>query len=201
MPDATPGMVQISQAELDQLRGTRELLGRMLGDPKRGLDYKRHVKEIIPDAKFPELDYIDTAAKPVLDRLEAVSKDFQAFKDQTEKDKKDAADRAAEQSLRDRLGSAQRQYGFTDEGMELVVKRMREQQSADVEGAAAYIYGLQPKPKATNPSGLFPSKMDLFGSANLSDDPKIQLLHKDPMAFMEQEAIAILNEAAEADAA
>lgn len=203
MADATApaGMAQVSQAELDMLRGTRALLGKLLDDPKRGLDYKRHVKEIVPDAKFPELDLIETVTRPRDEAIAALNTRLDKMAEEQTKRDKDSADRAAEQSLRERLDAVRKQYGFTDEGMDLVIKRMREQQSSDAEGAAAYIYGIQPKPAPTNASGLFPSKLNLYGSAEKSEDAKIQALHKDPLHFLETEAIEVMNEFANGQAA
>lgn len=195
-PAVPAGMAQVAQAELDMLRGARALLGKLIDDPSDGLSLKRKIKAIVPDAKFPELDLIDTVTKPRDEAIAKLTERLDKMAEQTEKEKKEAADKVWEQNVQSRLDAARKQYGFTDEGIDLVLKRMKEQQSADVEGAAAYIYGIQPKPAPTNASGMFPSKMDLFGSATKSDDPKIQLLHNDPLDFLEKEAIAVLNEMA-----
>lgn len=195
MPDNNA--VEISQAELDQLRGARALLGTLLDDPSEGLSLKRKVKKILPNARFPELDMIENVTKPYDERLEQQGKTLKELQDQVAADKKARDDAVAEQSLRQRLDSVRSQYGFTDDGMNAVVARMKDQSSPDVEGAAAFVAGQQPKPKPVATSGMFPSKMNLFGAAEQSEDPKIKALHQDPMHFLETEAIAVLDEFAQ----
>ena len=124
-----------------------------------------------------------------------------ALKKQIADDKKAGEDSRAESTLRERLESVKTLYGFTEEGMQTVIKRMRDQNNPDVEAAAAYVNGLAPKPSPVKSSGLFPTKLNPFGAADLSDDPAIKKLHTDPMAFMEEEAIAVMDEFARGEAA
>jgi hypothetical protein len=194
-------MPEISDAELRTLQGTRELLGKLLdASSPDGMALRRRVKGILPTA-FPELDVADTAMKPVMDQYEALSARHEALQKSIEDDRRANAERAAEQTLRQRLDGVQSQYGFTDEGMKAVVERLRSQSSSDVEGAAAFVNGTLPKAKPLASSGMFPSKMDLYGSAIKSDDPKIQMLNNDPMHFLETEAIAVMDEFARGEAA
>ena len=201
MPDPNPNTVQIDRAQLDILNGSRALLARLLEDPDGGLALKRKVKKILPAANFPELDIVETVTKPYDAKLEAQGKTLADLKKEIDDDKQARADAKAEQTLRERLDAVKAQFSFTDEGMQAVVKRLKDQQSTDVEGAAAFVAGSQPKPKPTAGSGLFPSKMNLFGSGEVSEDPKIKRLNQDPMAFLEEEAIAVMDEFARGEAA
>jgi hypothetical protein len=190
-----PNAVQISKDDLANLQGSRELLRRLLEDNEGGLELKRKIKKIVPAAQFPELDYIDAASKPITEKLSAIEKQQKELQDRLDAQKKAEEDAAAERSLRERLDAVRQQYSFTDEGMAAVIDRMKKQGSSDVEGAAAYIIGTQPKPAPTAASsGMFPSKMNLFGSGIESDDPSIVALNKDPMHWMETEALKILAE-------
>jgi len=190
-----PNAVQISKDDLANLQGSRELLRRLLEDNEGGLELKRKIKKIVPAAQFPELDYIDAASKPIQEKMTLLEKQQKELQDRLDAQKKAEEDAAAERSLRERLDAVRQQYSFTDEGMAAVIDRMKKQGSSDVEGAAAYIIGTQPKPAPTAASsGMFPSKMNLFGSGIESDDPSIVALNRDPMAWMEGEALKILAE-------
>lgn len=190
-----PNAVQISKDDLANLQGSRELLRRLLEDNEGGLELKRKIKKIVPAAQFPELDYIDAASKPIQEKMTLLEKQQKELQDRLDAQKKAEEDAAAERSLRERLDAVRQQYSFTDEGMAAVIDRMKKQGSSDVEGAAAYIIGTQPKPAPTAASsGMFPSKMNLFGSGIESDDPSIVALNKDPMHWMETEALKILAE-------
>lgn len=192
-------VVEVPKDQYDLLIRANQLLQKAWNDPKVGEQTRRLINQIDPTVPIPEQigDRIaDTRLKPVEEELSSIKEQVTKFVEAYEGDKKAATERDAEKTLLDRINRVKEQFRFTDEGMDLVIKRMQEQKSADVEGAAAFIareYAPPPEPPSGQ-SGLFPVKANLFGAAGGSTDESIQALHKDPLAWQDATLTQMLNE-------
>lgn len=194
-------MPEISEAELAVKNKAVELLNRMISDPKEGLDVKRKIKALIPDAKFPELDVIDTVTGPLLNRLAESEKTNKTLADRLDNWEKSQKDTKEESDLQSQLDTVRKQFSFTHEGMEKVIDRMKSKNNPDVESAAAWVAAQERKAAPITNSALMPSALDLYGSNRASDDLDIVALNKDPQGWADQKIVKMLNEFAQQDVA
>lgn len=191
--------VEISEAE-DALRKKYEhLYNRLWNDPKEGLNFKRKVKELVPDAQIPELDMIDTTVRPFEEKLAKQAKDNEALVarlDAIEKAKKDGDDESA---LVKSLDSARKKFSLTDEGFDKAITRMKEMNNPDAEAAAAWVASQEKKAKPVGSSSFAPAALNLYGSNKVDDT--LADLHRDPVAWQDSTIQTMLDEFAAQDAA
>ncbi len=194
-------MVEISEADLAIKNKAVELLNRMISDPKEGLSVKRKIKALIPEAKFPELDVIDTVTEPLVTRLAESEKTNKSLSDRLDNWEKAQKDSADESALQKQLDNVKKSYGFTDEGLQKVVDRMKTKNNPDAESAAAWVASQERKAKPISDSALLPSSINLYGSNSASDDVDIVALNKDPQGWADKKIVEMLNDFAQQDAA
>lgn len=190
-----PEKVEVNAAELELLNRSHKLLDSLWNDPKLGFTVKKMV-ESKTGVKSPELAMIETITAGRDEALSQINKRLDA-QDKARADEA-AAVKAAEQAraeadLLTRVSKAKKDYSFTDEGMERVFTRMREQNSADVEGAAAYIASQLPKAKPVNTGSPYaPQAMNMFGVQK--QDENWAELNRDPVNWFDTKVGEILAE-------
>lgn len=192
-------MPEISDTELAVKNRAVALLDRMWNDPKEGMTFKKKVKELVPDAKIPELDIIASATAPLVAEIEEQKKANKTLAGRLDNWEKSHKDSREENDLQLQLNSIKKQYSFTDEGMQKVIDRMRSKNNPDAEAAAAWVASQERKSRPVTDSALLPSAMNLFGSN--SEDETWAELNKDPRGWADRELVKMINEFAEADAA
>lgn len=185
--------VEISEENFQVLQNAHALLNKMWNGDK-SMDFKRMVKEVMPESQIPELDTVDRITKPLDEKVSAADKRSQALEDRLNKMEEDRKNRDEESALKKDIESVQSKYKFTDDGMKKVFDRMRAKSNPDVESAAAWVKAQEPEPKPSSSSTTpysAPGKLDLYGSSNKSDD--WAELNKDPMGFFDKTVEQILN--------
>jgi chemotaxis protein histidine kinase CheA len=172
------------------------LLSQLLADPRTAEDAERLVQTINPEAKFPARERREAILAPVMDELSKERKAREALEAKMaarEEREAEAERNSKEQAILDRLNSVKAKRGFSDEMMEKVISRMREQNNPDVDAAAAYVSESIPKaPPATPYADLLPSNVDPYGS--VSGDERWAALHKDPNRWLSDEIRAIAKD-------
>ena len=194
-------MAEISDNELAVLRRAEGLLNKMISDPKDGTNTKRQIKALVPEAKFPELEILDSVSAPLTARLSEQEKENKALRDRFDTWEKSQKDSKEENALQARLDRAKNSYGFTSEGMQKLIERMKAENSADVEATAAWVASQERKAKPISDSALMPSALNLYGSNSASADIDVVALNKDPQKWADEKMIQMLNEFANQDAA
>ncbi len=192
-------MAEISDAELAVQRRAVALLDKMITDPKDGLSMKRKIKELVPDAKFPELDIIDTTTAPLIAALDEQKKTSKTLADRLDSWEKSQKDSREEGELQSQLDHIRKQYSFTTEGMQKVIDRMKEKNNPDADSAAAWVAAQERKARPVTDSALLPQALNLYGSN--SEDESWKELNKDPIKWADNELVKMINEFAEQDAA
>lgn len=187
----TDEIVEITKAQEKQYKDALQLLEGIWADKDDGLAFKRMIKKKNPNARIPELDIAEPMLEPVKAELAAAEKRHAALLERI--DAKEKAEREAKEEgdLRAQLAAAQKEYRLTDEGMDLVKKRMKETGNPDPSAAAAWITDHAPKSGPVAGSSFSPSEMNLFGSRE-KDDAWADL-HKDPVRWADKEAASMID--------
>ena len=194
-------MPEVSEHELAVLRRAEGLLNNMISDPKEGLNVKRKIKALIPDAKFPELDVIDTVTQPFQARLAEQEKVNKSLADRLDAWETAQTNSKEESALQAQLDSVKKAYSFTSDGMQKVIERMKEKNNPDAESAAAWVARQERKASPVTNSALMPSALNLYGSNKTSDDLDVVALNRDPQGWADNKIIEMLNEFSQQDAA
>jgi hypothetical protein len=186
-------MVEIDEEQLALLRRADAFLGKALNDGDIGPALQRKAKADFPNARFAA-DVADPFIKPIHDELKAEKEARTKLQDRLDARDKSEKDAKETSELNASLESARKRYRLTDEGMDKVMKRMRDMNNPDAEAAAAWVTDNEPAPKTTPASSYSPQALNLFGAGEKSEDEKIQLLHRDPLKFFDREVADILAE-------
>lgn len=185
--------VEISQERLAALGRAEALLNTLWNDKEKGLEFKRMVKNKVPDAKIPELDIIETVTKPYNDQISALKESNKKFEDRLTAWETEKLNAKEEGDLTKMLDSVRSKHRFTDDGMAKVVARMKEKNNPDAESAAAWVLAQEVPVKPANSSIVpgVPGKANLFGSAKQTDEWKE--LNIDPLGYADNEIANILT--------
>ena len=145
--------VELDEVELQRLQKQDRTVHALMANPKAKKKIFEAYKDVVPDARIPELEMEAAAKAPV----EALEKEFKDFREQVEKDK-------AERDKNDRLNALNgtvesgmaklRRAGWTDDGLTEVRKLMDERGILDPEIAAAYYEKQHPPQNPVTPSGV-----------------------------------------------
>lgn len=192
-------MPEISENELALHGKYQHLYNKLWNDPKEGLNFKRKVKELMPDAQIPELDMIDTTVKPFEEKMGKISEENKLLRDRLDAIETSKQNEKEESALVKSLDSARKKFHLTDDGFDKAIARMKEMNNPDAESAAAWVASQEKKAKAVSASSFAPSALNLFGSNQI--DESLSDLHKDPQGWQDREIAKMLNEFAEAEAA
>lgn len=171
------------------------LLDTMLRNPKTSREAEKLIKEINPEAKFPASDLAESYISPIKAELEAARKEIADTRTAWEKDRADRQERETVAQLTERLAKVEKKYGFDEAMRESVLKRMQEQNSPDVEAAAAFVYEGLPKPPPANArtsDNFLPQKVDLYGS--VSRDEQWKNLHENPTKYFDDTVREVMRD-------
>jgi hypothetical protein len=191
MPDIDPNRYETaSRAEA--------LLNKLLGSPKHGLEVERIIREEMPEARTDRLNLVETVTAPVTAKVSAVetalaniTKEFQDYKSGQEAS-------AAETKLRSQLDEIRKDYSFTDEGMNKVIEKMRDDNLAHSPRAAAALVAeemgrYKPAPVSSRNSLLSP-RVDYYGLNSRESDKQWEKLQADPWAWFDDQVVETLDE-------
>jgi hypothetical protein len=186
--------VEISKADLALLQRAKGVLDSLYTDGKVGMDFKRMLKTKFPDTKIPELEMVENFRERVDNKLDPIVQENKKLKERLDKWETDSLNEKEEKALRSTLDDVQKKYGFTDDGMQKVIDRMKSKNNPDAESAAAFIKSQEPKAQTIKSSNFLPESMNLFGSSEKSEDASIAALHTDPRKWQDREIAKMLNE-------
>jgi len=180
--------IQIPRQQAELHARSAALLDKLLGDPRVAPQAEELIAKVNPDAKFPGRDMRDAMLTPVKAQLDQERAAREAL--EARLNARDAADAAAkqtqaEQDLMNRLNSVKSKRGFSDDVMNRVMDRMREQNNPDVDAAAAYVAESIPKPSAVAGLDYLGGNVDVYGA--VSGDTAWKGLHENPNGWLTQE--------------
>lgn len=204
-----PNLVTVRRDQADLWQRSTQLLDRMLGHPVHAPMAETIIKELNPDAVFPARAAREAIVNPLMGEVEKVRTESAALLEaeraeraalQKRLDDRDAreaevAKKQEEDSLTNRISAIQSRRGFSDETMQKVLERMREQNNPDVDAAAAWVAESIPKPLPTTGHDYLPSVVDVYGSS--ASDPKETAwkgLHEDAQKWQTNELRAIVTD-------
>lgn len=181
--------VSVPRGTYDLHARTAALLDRLLGDPRTAEEAERLIATVNPDAKFPHREQREALLAPALKRLDEESKKRQALEEKwadREKTEREAAEKQQENALAARLDAVRDRRGFSEEAMQKLMQRMRDQNNPDVDAAAAWVAEQSPRPgPQVGQNDFLPRSVDVYG-AN-SGDKAWEGLHKNPDGWLTQE--------------
>lgn len=157
-------MVEVSKSEMAILKNAHAMLNKLYNDPDKAMDFKRLVKDA--GYKVPELDTIERVTKPYDEKMAKFEETNKKLMERLDKYESDNLNAKEERELSNQLDSIKKEYGFDDEGMQKVIKRMQEKKNPDVESAAAWVKNAMPKPQITTNSNNFSASK--FKGSNLT---------------------------------
>ena len=145
-------MAEIDEVELMRLRKQDQTVHALMANPKAKKKIFEAYKDVVPDAKIPELEMEEAARAPVM-QLEKTVQELQKqlADDKAEREKQmkfDALNGSIESGM-----SKLRRDGWTDEGLGEVKKLMEERGIIDPEIAAAYYEKQHPPQVPATPRG------------------------------------------------
>lgn len=170
-----PDLVSVSRGQYDLASRSAELLSKMLGDPRTAAQAEELVSRINPAATFPQRDMRNAILQPVEARLEAEQAARKVLEDRLnarEAKEAEAATLADQNAMMSRINAVKAKRGFSDEAMEQVIQRMRDNNNPDVEAAAAYVADSLPKPGPATGHDYLGGSVDVFGSQSETDQWK-----------------------------
>ena len=179
----------------DVIQRGAHLLDRMLGDPRTAAQAEKLVEIINPNSDLTQRR--EAVLAPVRAELEQERKAREALEARlAERETREAAAEQARQEaeMLRRVESVKKTRGLSDEAMERVFARMRDQNNPDVESAAAFVADSIPKaaPQVGIYDNLLPQTVDPYGTA--SGDEAWASLHKDPNAWMTEKLRSIARD-------
>lgn len=170
-----PNTVIVDRGQHELASKSAELLSKMLGDPRTAARAEELVSQINPDAKFPQRDMRNAILQPVEARLEAEQTARKALEDRLNaRDAADAEARTArdQDAMMTRISAVKAKRGFSDDAMEQVIQRMRDNNNPDVEAAAAWVADTLPKPGPATGHDYLGGSVDVFGSQSETEQWK-----------------------------
>lgn len=129
---------QIEDREYNFLQGRRQVadfVESIWNDPQLNMEAKALIKKKYPNLAIPEYDL----EQRVEQRLGEAKKQWE----KVEVERKQVEDKSKFDALR---AATQKEYGFTDKGMEDLEKLMVDRNIGDYEVAATYVAAKNPKP-------------------------------------------------------
>lgn len=170
--------ITVSQEEYSKREGAWQLLDAMLKNPKTRTKAREAIKELKPDVSFPE-DIADPMLAPLKEQISNLEKSI-----------KDERQERSDKELKAKIDKLRKDYDFTDEGIDELIKLMKERNVGDPEVAAIYIKSTNQKPVEI--PGFQPSGWQL--EANATADESMKGLLEDPESWADREAAKVVNE-------
>lgn len=200
--------VTVPKDQWELMQRSTALLDQMLGDPTHAPIVEPVVKALNPNAVFPGAKAREAVMAPVKAEIERVRAESKAEIDaalalaktaQERLDAREAKEAAAAQAQSDaqmlaQLNAIRSKRGFSEEKMQEVLARMKEQNNPDADAAAAWVAESIPKPLPAAGHDYLPSTVDVYGS---SQDPATTAwkgLHENPTAWQTNELRSIVKD-------
>ena len=202
-----PNAVPVSREQYELMRRSTALLDAMLGHPVHAPAIETIVKDLNPSAVFPARAAREAIVTPLMGEVQKVREEtaaqvkaaedrsaaLQARLDARETKEAEATAKQQEAALTDHLKSIQAKRGFSEETMQKVLDRMREQNNPDVDAAAAWVAESIPKPLPATGHDYLPSQVDVFGSADPANKAW-ESLHQNPSKWQTDELRSIVRD-------
>lgn len=191
-----PEKVELTKDAYDRLMAIKSLMDKAWDDKDTGASFRATLKKVDPSLKIPD-DLAASAIEPVKGELAESRKETKELRERLDKFLTDTKDEKDTASLRADLDRAKKDFGLDDDGMKLVMQRMKDKSNPDVEAAAAFVARSIPKPKPLANEGLGGGIDTLFGTTKKED--AFEALHTGgdpfkPGGWFDREAQKILNE-------
>lgn len=190
-----PNTVVVPRDQYDLHQRSAAILANLLGDARTAAEAEKLVATINPNAQFPGRAQREAVMQPVMAELEkerSARAALEAKITARETAEAEAAQRAQEEALTARLANVQKARGFSEEAMQRVIGRMRDQNNPDVDAAAAWVAESVPKPAPATGHDFLPSTVDVYGSDGT--DEKWKALHDNPQRWQTAELRNIVND-------
>lgn len=195
----TGDMVPVPRERFNLGVAALKVLDGLLTSPDSRPTVEKLIKDKFPDAKFADTELFEARTRPIQDRIDQERQAREALQAQidemkkaeadrltaAETAKKEAEDKRFEQDIAKRLDAVKKKYGFQTEALEAVWKRMQEQNSPDVESAAAFVSETTRKPPPLTGPNYLPASVDMYGLQK--QDDKYALLHANPWSYFDNE--------------
>lgn len=169
----------------------RAAVDKLLAGPDR-LEFLKLYKKTYPDAAVPELD----AAKPVLDKVDAIAKEFSEYKASVEKEKEDRETARRERTAHDTVSKGRtwlrQEKKLAQEAVDDVEKLMQEEGIPNYAVAFNHWKASQPPDPEQLPSSVVNRSLDWFKVSEEQPDHKKML--EDPMGWRRNQIHKILTE-------
>jgi hypothetical protein len=187
--------VTLPKAQAETQYAAAALLDKLLRDPKTARVTEDQIRQVNPNATFPGRDLAESYVAPAVAEAAAARAEAKAAREELEKDRAERAEATQIAKLEGRLEAARKKYGWADDTIaQQVLKRMQEQNSPDVDAAAAWVNESLPKPPPVNRGNTdyLPQTVDLYGSQ--SRDKQFEKLHDKPWSYFDDEVRSVLND-------
>jgi len=145
--------VEVDEVDLQRLRKQDQTVHALLANPKAKRKILEAYKDVVPDAKIPELEIEEAAKAPVMELQKQVSELQKKLDDDKAEREKEAKLSALTNSVESGIAKLRRD-GWTDDGIAEVRKLMDERGIIDPEIAAAYYEKQHPPQAPATPSGV-----------------------------------------------
>ena len=146
-------MPEISEEDLRANQQLRATVQQLLDHPVAGPQVEKALKLVIPTAATPRLDRLTAAQEPI----EAVRKEFEDFKNATEKKdserEKNEKLSALNAKIEEGKSILRREHRYTEDGIKAVEKIMEERGLLDPLDAAAIFEKQHPPQQIATPGG------------------------------------------------
>jgi hypothetical protein len=175
--------VEIEEGQLRLLQAGYATLDKLYSHPEHGMDVKKILKKLDPNARIPEID----AAAPHVARMEKLENELTELKGNLTKGYEDY------QRGQD-WAKAREEFRLTDEGL-TAAQKIAEDQKLTPRAAAALAVHEAPRP--VEPSGFSPQGWDLFGTAGGTADEQADMkaLLEDPDQWFDRTAGKMFSDA------
>lgn len=202
MANVEPETVEIPKAHFDLYQRAYGLLGKLVNNKEVGTRVKRDIMKVDETIKFPDLDVADSYAEPLKAEIELTKKELAELKKERAEEKTKAEEKETLGDIYAKIDATVKKRKLTDEGREGLIKTMKERQIADPDAAALVYLDSLPKPKAARPSGHSSNRWDMYkgldGENKEQQDAETKRLLADPMQFLDDKIVEILDEDQEA---
>lgn len=124
------------------------LYNKLLSSPETRTETLKLFKKVNPNVAIPEID----AANPVLKEVDGLKEELKALQKKLDEEKLDG-------KLQNTVTKLKAERGFTDEGMQAIIKLAAEKSIPDLEVAADHYERNLPKPEPVVDTGYRPTHM------------------------------------------
>jgi hypothetical protein len=194
--DAEYDQYQQMKARYPTAAAFEKAWSEILADPDLRPQAQRIFKKKFPQVSIPEIDAADAAAKPILEDVAAIKKEFADFREAAEKRESEREERDRQRSATSTINAEReklRADGWDAEGIEKIEAVMQEHNIGNYKIAAEYVKSTLPK---TAPLAASYEGRDLNWFKPEEDAPDHKLLMDDPKKFKSDMVRKFMNDKA-----